>query len=357
MAKLTLNDHSSGYQSAAAHNSNNDQIEAEFQDKVLYRDNPVGEPNTMEQDLDMNSNQIKNLDAPVNNNDAARLQDITDASSIGTSTGVLTSITDSGGYYTSDNSEGALQELGPLVAVTPELAATTAYAATILDDANASTARDTLGIPAVIDAAVNRKNYIINPTFAVNQRVFGGGALADTVYGYDRWKANGVSTSLALSGIVLTITGTALEQVIEDFDYTGDVTVSWVGTSTVQGVNTSPYTYTKSAGNDTLTFEPGTLSEVKFEIGDTATPFEYPDIGTELSKCERYYIELTITLVTASNWGNSHTYPTTMRASPTLTLTPDSGTGGTVAGTAHRFTQSATHSSTQSGLVEADAEL
>lgn len=61
MAKITLNNHSSGYQSNTAHNTNNDLIEAEFQDKVLYRDNTSGEANTMEQALDMNGNDITNV--------------------------------------------------------------------------------------------------------------------------------------------------------------------------------------------------------------------------------------------------------------------------------------------------------
>ncbi len=38
-----------------------DALEAELQDKVLYRDNPAGEPNQVEQDIDMNSNKLTNV--------------------------------------------------------------------------------------------------------------------------------------------------------------------------------------------------------------------------------------------------------------------------------------------------------
>jgi hypothetical protein len=60
MAKLSLNKPASGFNLAAI-NENFTRIEAEFQDKVLYRDNPVGEPNTLETDIDANSNNIYNV--------------------------------------------------------------------------------------------------------------------------------------------------------------------------------------------------------------------------------------------------------------------------------------------------------
>lgn len=60
MAKLTLTDLTGGYGAVTSLNNNFDSIESEFQSKVLYRDNPSGEPNQMENDLDMNSNDILN---------------------------------------------------------------------------------------------------------------------------------------------------------------------------------------------------------------------------------------------------------------------------------------------------------
>lgn len=61
MAKLTLPTISSGYATTTQLNNAFDAIEAELQDKVLYRDNPVGEPNQMENDIDMNGNDIINV--------------------------------------------------------------------------------------------------------------------------------------------------------------------------------------------------------------------------------------------------------------------------------------------------------
>ena len=62
MAKITLDNLTSGYASLTSLNDNFDAIETELNSKVLYRDNPSGEPNTMEQELDMNNYSINNVD-------------------------------------------------------------------------------------------------------------------------------------------------------------------------------------------------------------------------------------------------------------------------------------------------------
>ena len=61
MAKLSLTSLLGGLFSRSALNTNFTKIANEFQNKVLYRDNPAGEPNQMENELDMNNNQIINL--------------------------------------------------------------------------------------------------------------------------------------------------------------------------------------------------------------------------------------------------------------------------------------------------------
>ena len=61
MAKITLAPITSVYQSTVQVNANNDAIEEEINSNILYRDNPVGEANQMENLLDMNSNAIINL--------------------------------------------------------------------------------------------------------------------------------------------------------------------------------------------------------------------------------------------------------------------------------------------------------
>ncbi len=61
MAKIDLPTISSGYASNTTFNTTFTTIENEFQQKVLYRNNPTGEPNSMQNDLDMNSNDISNV--------------------------------------------------------------------------------------------------------------------------------------------------------------------------------------------------------------------------------------------------------------------------------------------------------
>lgn len=61
MAKITLSDVQSGFGLPAAINDRLQQVEDELNNKVLYRDNPVGESNQMENDIDLNSNDILNV--------------------------------------------------------------------------------------------------------------------------------------------------------------------------------------------------------------------------------------------------------------------------------------------------------
>lgn len=60
MAKITISDIAAGYASTTQLNNAFNALEAELNNKVLYRDVPSGEPNQMEQDLDMNGNNILN---------------------------------------------------------------------------------------------------------------------------------------------------------------------------------------------------------------------------------------------------------------------------------------------------------
>jgi hypothetical protein len=74
--KITLDSIISGFKSVTKLIANFDSIESELNNKVLYRDNPDGEPNQMNTELDMNSKSLKNLPSPVNDNDAARWIDV-----------------------------------------------------------------------------------------------------------------------------------------------------------------------------------------------------------------------------------------------------------------------------------------
>ena len=69
MAKISLRDPSTGYSSASNFAANNSDLEDALNNKVLYRDNPAGEANAMQNDLDMNSNRILNLPSATNSSE------------------------------------------------------------------------------------------------------------------------------------------------------------------------------------------------------------------------------------------------------------------------------------------------
>lgn len=83
MAKLTLTDESSGYQTTTQRNANYAAIEAALEN-TLSRDGTS--PNSMLSNLDMNSNRVINLAAPTASSDAARWVDV--ASAVGLDTAV-----------------------------------------------------------------------------------------------------------------------------------------------------------------------------------------------------------------------------------------------------------------------------
>jgi len=76
VSKITLDDIVSGFKSVTKLITNFDKIEDDLNNKVLYRDNPEGEPNQMQNDLDMNSQRIVNLVSPVNDSEPARWADV-----------------------------------------------------------------------------------------------------------------------------------------------------------------------------------------------------------------------------------------------------------------------------------------
>ena len=61
MAKVTLNDITAGYASTASLNATFNILEDHFNNQVLYRNNPSGEPNQMENNLDMNNYDLLNV--------------------------------------------------------------------------------------------------------------------------------------------------------------------------------------------------------------------------------------------------------------------------------------------------------
>jgi hypothetical protein len=76
MAKITSDNISSGYASTSALDANFDRIDTEFNDKVLYRNNPTGEANQMENDIDINGYRIINHPAPTDGTHLVRQEDL-----------------------------------------------------------------------------------------------------------------------------------------------------------------------------------------------------------------------------------------------------------------------------------------
>lgn len=107
MAKIVLDTVTGGYDLSVI-NNNFDKIETEFQNKVLYRDNPVGEANTLQSDMDVNGKSIYNLPAPLLDSQAARLQDVKNAIAGGAAN--LITFTPYG-HVSGNNLQAAIQEL------------------------------------------------------------------------------------------------------------------------------------------------------------------------------------------------------------------------------------------------------
>lgn len=108
MSKIVLDEVTSTTQVSKI-NENFTKLETALNDKVLYRDNPSGEPNTLVTDVDVNGMKLYNLPAPTLQSQAARLQDVTDAIA-SANTAVLTSFSPYG-TVSATNVQGAIQEV------------------------------------------------------------------------------------------------------------------------------------------------------------------------------------------------------------------------------------------------------
>jgi len=190
----------------------------------------------------------------------------------------------------------------------------------------------------------SNKNYIINPTFLINQRGFAGGAIGLNSYSFDRWKANNVGVSATLPDVngFITISGASgavgLQYPMADEGFDKQVTLSWEGSAQVIYYRangsvwteqlSSPVTLTLASGTSSFakeyfTFGNGTLKNVKLELGNTPTPFEYPDIASELAKCQRFFLRVDGGQGAMSTSGGGRSvgefcFPVTMRAIPAI---------------------------------------
>lgn len=86
MAKVTLNDIVSQYGNVSLYNTNNSTIETAFNNGVLWRNNPTGEANQMENNLDMNSYKIINAGDATSSADYVTYSQIIDIINTGSVT-------------------------------------------------------------------------------------------------------------------------------------------------------------------------------------------------------------------------------------------------------------------------------
>ncbi|MBY0610684.1 MAG: DUF2793 domain-containing protein [Beijerinckiaceae bacterium] len=157
------------------------------------------------------------------------------------------------------------------------------------------------------------QNLLINSDFLVNQRGFGGGALAGGAYGFDRWKAGAGGATLSRSGLVVTLSAGTIAQVIEPsvFGETsfasrtltlsagslsgGSLSVTLGSASGVlaAGQSLSLSTAAGDTGNLALTLAiaSGTpaFSRLRLEWGAIATGWTSRPAPLEMVLCQRYY--------------------------------------------------------------------
>ena len=144
-------------------------------------------------------------------------------------------------------------------------------------------------------------NRIINGAFQINQRGYVSGTLtASNTFMHDRWKAglSGCTYSFTQNSAdtQITITQGSLVQIVEGANIAGGShTLSWQGTARGR-INAGTYSASPlildnlSVGVPlVIEFNTGTLSDVMFTQGNTASPFQRRLLHEELSLCRRYY--------------------------------------------------------------------
>lgn len=286
MAKLSLTDVASGYALITTLNANNTLIETALEN-TLSRDGTT--PNTMSDNLDLNSNRVTNLSDATNNQDAVSLAQLTAATVVASSiTAALVSLADASGDYTATTAEAAFAEL----------AATTGAAIIGVLDSGANFAgADVEAVLAELQANIDALSFLSNVSEDTTPQL--GGALdcnsnginmgdqiidqpvlrdfgiennavasSSAVAVYDLETGNSFTTTLTEDITTVTLSnppasGTMGEIIIKFIqDGTGSWTVTWPASVQWQGGTGPTITTTATTGTDLVTlktFDGGTI--------------------------------------------------------------------------------------------------
>jgi Tfp pilus assembly protein PilV len=109
------------------------------------------------------------------------------------------------------------------------------------------------------------------------------------------------------------------------------------------------YTPSGTAGADDNIYVTG----VQLEQSSVATPFEVLPIQTELALCQRYFLSMTVWVGQTTSYYTSYTFPSTMRATPTVT----GGGSGYTAGITNAFGFAAYQTTGAAQVMTFTAEL
>ncbi len=217
-------------------------------------------------------------------------------------------------------------------------------------------------------------NFLINSDFQINQRVFGGGALAASVYGHDRWKAATGGANYSVSGYTITLASGEIEQIVETDLWSIESFASKIITISLNAPSedltvtfgSQSGTIVAGAGRQSVTLNLGvgdvgnlslklkrasagsvSFQRIKLELGEHGGDWIPRNVQEELFLASRYYTKSyemdtapgTATSVGSMNFYNNETtssvgfisFPVTMRVSPTRTIyNPVSGASGSV---------------------------
>lgn len=161
MAKITLTDFS-GSVTVSELNTNLQALEDALNNDVLYRNNPVGETNTMSNDLDMNSNSILNVPTPTASTDVATKAYVDGLAGFSTATGLAQAVTDAQTAQTAAETAQTAAETAETNAETAETnaAASAASAAASVADAVLKSTSGTITVGHVTDTETLSSNVI-----------------------------------------------------------------------------------------------------------------------------------------------------------------------------------------------------